>query len=141
MRFYYSLTLSALVLLYLISDNVLASKKDKGRYMFVKCSPDSKNANCLTKKGPWIDLQGKPHQISSKDINGIYPVQSSEESFESGDGSGDFINLPDLNRKPRDGSAEEDTVLEGSADYNYISPLLEKPKLTAEDLREDNVIE
>lgn len=74
-----------------------------------------------------------------------YPVQSSEESFEteeSGDGSGDFFTLPDLNRKPRDGSAEEETVLEGSADYNnYISPAYEKPKLSAEDLREDNVIE
>lgn len=71
-----------------------------------------------------------------------YPVQSSEETAESGDGSGDFINLPDLNRKPRDGGAEKETVLEGSADYNnYISPVYEKPKLSAEDLHEDNMIE
>ncbi|KAK3554018.1 hypothetical protein QTP70_019133 [Hemibagrus guttatus] len=147
MRFYYSLTLSALILLYLISDNVLeASKKGKGRYVFVKCRPDSKNANCITKKGPRIDLHGKPHKISSRSINDIYPVESSEESYEteeSGDGSGDF-NFPDLSRKQRDSGAEEEiqTVMEGSADYNnYISPSLEKLRLSAEDLREDNMIE
>uniref|UniRef100_A0A8C4RI90 Uncharacterized protein n=1 Tax=Erpetoichthys calabaricus TaxID=27687 RepID=A0A8C4RI90_ERPCA len=28
----------------------------KGRFMWVRCKPDSKDANCIEQKGPWIDL-------------------------------------------------------------------------------------
>lgn len=79
-------------------------------------------------------------------------VKSSEESSEteeSGDGSGDFLTN-NLSRKERDSGPEAwlqqiENEEEGStADVTYsndIVPEAVKPKLTAEDLREENMIE
>ncbi|GAA6101484.1 serglycin [Tachysurus ichikawai] len=142
MRFYHSFTLSSLILIYLLSYNVLEAKT--GRYMHLKCKPDSKNANCVEKKGPVIDLHGKATKISSRFLTSLYPTESSEESIEteeSGNGSGDSISLPDLSRKQRDSGAEEQIQNELEGSGNYISPLFMKPRLSAEDLREDNMIE
>ncbi|KAJ8364981.1 hypothetical protein SKAU_G00138120 [Synaphobranchus kaupii] len=50
----------------------------KGRYMWVKCRPDSRNANCLTEKGPWIDLP-KPNHLPSA-ANKITKDQSDDGS-------------------------------------------------------------
>ncbi|KAK2852429.1 hypothetical protein Q7C36_007630 [Tachysurus vachellii] len=142
MRFYHSFTLSSLILIYLLSYNVLEAST-KGRYKFLKCKPDSKNANCMEMKGPVIDLHGKAPKISSRFLNGLYPDYTSEDSTEteeSGDGSGD-LNLPDLSRKQRDSGAEEQIQNELEGSGNYISPLFMKPRLSAKDLREDNMIE
>lgn len=35
----------------------------KGNYMWVECKPDGMNANCLTKKGPSIPLDGQPTRL------------------------------------------------------------------------------
>lgn len=83
------------------------------------------------------------------------PVESSEETSEteeSGDGSGDYFpfNLPDLSRKERESGPEEGlqeitNEEEGSGNEvvysSYTAPEHVKPKLSAEDLREDNMIE
>lgn len=84
-----------------------------------------------------------------------YPVETSEESTEteeSGDGSGEpmSFNLSELSRKERDSGREEElqqiqTEEEGSSAEiyysNYIAPEAVKPKLSAEDLLKDNMIE
>ncbi|XP_027030870.2 serglycin [Tachysurus fulvidraco] len=144
MRFYHSFTLSSLILIYLLSYNVLEASRT-GRYMHLKCKPDSKNANCVEKKGPVIDMHGKPPKISSRFLNGLNPVaDSSEESIEteeSGDGSGGELSLPELSRKKRDSGAEEQIQNELEGSGNFISPFFMKPRLSADDLREDNMIE
>lgn len=84
--------------------------------------------------------------------NSVESSEESSEAEESGNGSGDFFpfNIPDLSRKEREsgpGGPEQESTneVEGSGfevDYsNYITPELVKPMLSAEDLREDNIIE
>lgn len=82
------------------------------------------------------------------------PVESSEESSEteeSGDGSGYLFPFAELSRKERNVGPEDWQVQQiykeedGSGDEvdysNYISPDGVKPKLSAEDLRDENMIE
>lgn len=84
------------------------------------------------------------------------PVESNEETSEteeSGDGSGYPFPFADLSRKERNVDPEEWQVQQiyneedGSGrwdelDYsNYIAPEGVKPKLSAEDLRDENMIE
>lgn len=75
------------------------------------------------------------------------PVESSEESFEteeSGDGSGNFLPFqPKLRRTGRDsGQKQIQNEVEGSgAEVTYKARKAVTPKLSAEDLRRDNIFE
>ncbi|KAB5581502.1 hypothetical protein PHYPO_G00176470 [Pangasianodon hypophthalmus] len=137
MRFYHSLTLSTLILIYLLSDNVLGA-----------------SLPVSSKKGPRTDVTGPRQPLSSRAVNDNDRVkrrEDSSETEESGDGSGEtpLFNLPDLTRKRRDTrpqwlqqiqNEEEGSSFEVNY-FDYITPVPVKPKLSAEDLREDNMIE
>ncbi|XP_053477787.1 serglycin [Ictalurus furcatus] len=148
MRFYHSLTLLTLILVYLLSDNVLGASI-KGRYVHLKCKPDSKDANCVQHKGLRSNLPGSHQRLPVRAVQDINLVESSEESYEredSGDGSGDFLPFK-LSRKERQSGPEEpiQNEEEGSSvefeKYNDIATEPGKPKLPVEDLRKDNIIE
>ncbi|TSK22585.1 Serglycin [Bagarius yarrelli] len=143
------LILSALILTYLLADNVLGAPQ-KGRYSWLKCNPDGQNANCIEKKGLSFNLFGKPQRISSRAVKDMDPVESSEESSEteeSGDGSGDIFNVlfPE-SRRVHDSGPEKSiqNEPEGSgAELKYdndIFPAFRNSKLSDKDLREDNII-
>ncbi|XP_039593572.1 serglycin [Polypterus senegalus] len=82
------LALSFLFLVFL--EHAAQGAPAKGRFMWVRCRPDSKNANCIEQKGPWIDLP-------KSGVNRILPssaeqvrVDNINEEDLSGDFSGDF---------------------------------------------------
>ncbi|MCI4376190.1 hypothetical protein PGIGA_G00185540 [Pangasianodon gigas] len=140
MRFYHSLTLSTLILIYLLSDNVLGASLPV--------------SSTVGKKGPRTDVTGPRQPLSSRAVNDNDRVKRSEDSpetEESGDGSGEtpLFNLPDLSRKRRDTGPQwlqqiqnEEEGSSFEVNYSdYITPEPVKPKLSAEDLREDNMIE
>ncbi|XP_066549057.1 serglycin [Amia ocellicauda] len=63
----------------------------QGRYMWVKCKPDARNANCKTEKGPWIDISSTQipptDELEQTEID--EPKGVTEES--SGEGSGEPV--------------------------------------------------
>ncbi|KAI5617448.1 serglycin precursor [Silurus asotus] len=122
-----------------------------GRYQWLKCKVNSNDPNCIEHKGPIIDVAGQPKRLPARVAKDIDHIDSSEESSESGDGSGDFslFNIPELRRVAREIITEvsQNPVQneeEGSAfdsDYsNSLTPEI-KSKLSAQDLLEDNMIE
>ncbi|KAF4090568.1 hypothetical protein AMELA_G00053600 [Ameiurus melas] len=120
----------------------------KGRFVHLKCKPDSTNANCVEQIGQRINLPGSD-RLPARAVKGINPVKSSEESYEreeSGDGSGDFLPFK-LSRKERQSGPEEpiQNEEEGSGveleNSNDIALEPGQPKLPVEDLRADNMIE
>ncbi|XP_017541607.2 serglycin [Pygocentrus nattereri] len=145
----------AFLLVCLFEDNVLGAPT-KGRYMWVNCRPDGDNPNCVQKQGPLIDLPGLSQRLPASATKDIVPVESSEDIPEteteeqSGESSGDldpFDNVPGVDKNwIDDGPQVEAPVVEeeasGETDYSsYISPGQVEPKLTAEDLRQDNMIQ
>ncbi|KAM9476573.1 serglycin [Clarias gariepinus] len=138
MRFSYSLILSTLMVVYLLSDNVLGDAKI-GRYTWLKCTPGSKNANCVKNQGPVINLPA-PQRLPARATRDIHPVETSEETEESGEGSGDFLSREVREISMKEWPQQSLTEEEGSG-IEYVDPELVQPKLSARDLREDNMIE
>lgn len=60
---------------------------DKGNYMWVECKPDSKNANCVEKKGPLIDTTGSPQRLPSSVVKDMWVVSFLMLVFFSGNKS------------------------------------------------------
>ncbi|XP_033887726.1 serglycin [Acipenser ruthenus] len=102
----------------------------KGRYMWVRCKPDTKNPNCVEESGPWIDLPKSGAEIPSPnadhDLMNKKPVEDKTAlTFEeSGDDSGEFQE--DMPIELGSGSQWNEDLLiagstaepeEGSADY------------------------
>ncbi|MCJ8730350.1 hypothetical protein PDJAM_G00183460 [Pangasius djambal] len=140
MRFYHSLTLSTLILIYLLSDNVLGTPL--------------RDSSVFGKKGPRTDVPGPRQPLSSSAVNDNDRVKRNEESSEteeSGDGSGETLpfTLPALSREKRDTGPQwlqqiqnEEEGSSFEVNYSdYIIPESGKTMLSAEDLREDNMIE
>ncbi|XP_072533154.1 serglycin [Salminus brasiliensis] len=154
MRFYHRIAL-ALLFIYTFEDNVLGAPT-KGRYMWVNCKPNGSDANCVQHKGPWMDLPGPSQRLPPSATKDIVPVESSEDTPEteteeqSGESSGDLEPLEKKEDWMDDGPVQvvpqvEEPILEeasGELDYtNYEFTNQMEPKLSAEDLREDNVIQ
>lgn len=152
MRIYHRIAL-VLLLIFVFEDNVLGAPT-KGRYMWVKCNPNDKDANCVQQQGPWIDLKGASQRLPPSAIKDIVSVENGEDAPEteteeqSGESSGDMELLGNPTDKKQgwmdDGPGiaapqVEEPFLEedasGEADY------YNEPKLSPEDLKEDNVIQ
>ncbi|KAK9964546.1 hypothetical protein ABG768_005710 [Culter alburnus] len=90
MGFYHIITL-ALAIICLFGQSGLGAPS-KGRYMYVKCKPDDKNANCATHKGPLVPLLGQSARLPPSAARHIVPVSIEETTPEteeqSGEGSG-----------------------------------------------------
>ncbi|KAL6486919.1 hypothetical protein MHYP_G00035450 [Metynnis hypsauchen] len=144
----------AFLLVCLFEDNVLGAPA-KGRYKWVSCKPGGGNPNCVQKQGPLIDLSGLSQRLPPSATKDIVPVESNEDTPEteteeqSGESSGDldpFDSATGGKNSMDDGPQVEEPVVEdegsGEIDYsNYVSPERVEPKLSAEDLRQDNMIQ
>ncbi|KAL7889722.1 hypothetical protein AOLI_G00019800 [Acnodon oligacanthus] len=153
MRFFCRIAL-AFLLVYLFEDNVLGAPT-KGRYMWVNCKPDGENANCVQNQGPLIDLAGLSQRLPPSAAKDIVPEESSEDTPEteteeqSGESSGDldpFDSVSGVSKKwVDDGPQVEEPIVDaGSGEIDYLynaSPEQVEPKLSAEDLRQDNMIQ
>ncbi|XP_041117471.1 serglycin-like [Polyodon spathula] len=110
----------------------------KGRYMWVRCKPNAKNANCVEESGPWIDLPKSGAEVPSPnvdhDLMNKKPVEDEAVMTfeESGDDSGEF---QDITIELGSGSQWNEDLLiagrtagpeEGSADYT--EDFLAKPE-------------
>ena len=156
MGFYHRITL-ALAIICLFVDSGLGAPLT-GRYMFVKCNPDLKNANCVTQVGPLVPLSGKSSRLPPSAAKHIFPVSKEEATPEmeeqSGEGSGNsdpfapFISMHQkLTRKIRSpeqevnkNEEEGSTEFSGDIDYSeYITPQ-KVDWLSKEDLKEENII-
>ncbi|XP_028651803.1 serglycin [Erpetoichthys calabaricus] len=92
------LALSFLFLVFL--EHAAQGAPAKGRFMWVRCKPDSKDANCIEQKGPWIDLP-------KSGVNRILPPNADPEqmmrmvnNFNEEDLSGDFSGDVQIEGKP-----------------------------------------
>ncbi|KAI4894285.1 hypothetical protein NFI96_016308 [Prochilodus magdalenae] len=155
MRFCYRIAL-ALLLLYLFEDNALGAPTT-GRFRWLRCKPNGNNANCVENQGPLIDLSD-PNQRLRPNAKDIVPVENIEDTPEteteeqSGESSGDvdpfdplgknWMNDGSSKAEPQVGEQLEKEEGSGEVDYsNYVFAQKIEPKLPAEDLRKDNMIE
>ncbi|CAM4726978.1 unnamed protein product [Leuciscus chuanchicus] len=154
MRFYYRITL-ALAIICLFGESGQGAPA-KGRYMWVKCNPDDKNANCVTQMGPRVPLSGLSTRLPPFAAKHIVPVEEATPDSEeqSGEGSGNSDTLaPFLNMDQqwmRDGPEQEvnkneveaSTWMESSGDIDYTD--YGSPQkidwLSSQDLKEDDII-
>ncbi|XP_067278086.1 serglycin [Pseudorasbora parva] len=147
MGFYHRITL-ALAIICLFGQSGQGAPP-KGRYMWVKCHPDDKNANCLTQKGPWIDLAGQRarlHPSAAKHIVSTEEVTPNVEE-QSGEGSG---NSGSLDPWMADGPVQEvynneeeaSTWMESSGDVDYSEYVTPRKtaQLSTQDLKDDYII-
>ncbi|NP_001165083.1 serglycin precursor [Danio rerio] len=157
MRFYHMITL-ALAIICLSGHSGLGAPaaSTKGNYMWVECKPDGKNANCLTKKGPLIPLDGQRTRLppsAAKDIVAVSAEEATPDTEDlSGDGSGDSDNFPVLASKKqpwRRDAPEQDifkneeegsTTFSGDIDYSEYVSTQKVNWLSEEDLKEENII-
>ncbi|KAG1950939.1 serglycin [Pimephales promelas] len=154
MRFYHRITL-ALAIICLFGDSGHGAPA-KGRYMWLKCNPDDKNANCVTQKGPWVPLSGQSTRLPPSAAKHIVPVEevTPETEEQSGEGSGNSDTLaPFLNmdrqlmadgpeQELNNNEVEASTWMESSGDIdyaNYVSPQ-KIDWLSSQDLKEDNIM-
>ncbi|XP_073691214.1 serglycin [Garra rufa] len=149
MRFYHKITL-ALAVICLFGDSGLGAPTE-GRYMYVKCNPDDKNANCVTHKGPLVPLEGKSSRLPASAVKDIFPVTTEEAvpEMEEQSGSGDsdtfapFINTDELMRDAPEKEADKDEE-EGSTveeiDYSENVSRQKIDWLSEKDLKEENII-
>ncbi|KAL0964681.1 hypothetical protein UPYG_G00327500 [Umbra pygmaea] len=73
--------------IFFLADNGLGAPT-KGRYMWLKCRPDSTNANCVTQRGPTMRLPGPPDRLPPTAVKDIVQKETVSESEEqSGEGS------------------------------------------------------
>ncbi|RAM39519.1 hypothetical protein DOZ52_28840, partial [Enterobacter hormaechei] len=133
MRFYHLITL-ALAIICLFGHSGLGAPS-KGRFMWVKCKPDEKNANCVTKKGPWVPLSGQSTRLLPSAAKHIVPVSTEEATPEteeqSGEGSGNsdtfapFLNMnqqlmgDEPEQEVNKNEEEASTWMESSGDADY----------------------
>nr|ACI69135.1 Serglycin precursor [Salmo salar]ADM16087.1 Serglycin precursor [Salmo salar] len=64
-----------LAVIFFLADNGHGAPA-KGRYMWVKCNPDTNNANCATQRGPLMDLPGPPDRLPSIAVKDIVPEEA-----------------------------------------------------------------
>ncbi|KAG5831236.1 serglycin [Anguilla rostrata] len=60
----------------------------KGRYMWVRCRPDGRNANCVKEWGPWLSLPGPRERLPPSAVQDIMKA-SLDLDLQSTDGSGE----------------------------------------------------
>ncbi|XP_059373577.1 serglycin-like [Carassius carassius] len=155
MGFYHRITL-ALAIICLFGDSGLGAPVT-GRYMFVKCNPDLKNANCVTQVGPLVPLSGKSSRLPPSAAKHIFPVSTEEATPEteeqSGEGSGnsdtfspfssmDQRMMRDAPEQEGNKNEEEGSAVESSGDI-YLSQYVSTQKtdwLSEQDLKEENII-
>ncbi|XP_062375458.1 serglycin [Sardina pilchardus] len=125
-------TLVMLAVFCFIGESVLGAPT-KARYMWLKCRPDSKNANCLEEKGPMINLDkypDTPKRLPSSAVQELLPNETGLEPDEqSGDNAEAGKHIPDfldrgsgdqlLMDSPMQRQEESSGMEEGSADYDY----------------------
>ncbi|XP_026103126.1 serglycin-like [Carassius auratus] len=160
MGFYHRITL-ALAIICLFVDSGLGAPLT-GRYMFVKCNPDLKNANCVTQVGPLVPLSGKSSRLPPSAAKHIFPVSTEEATPEteeqSGEGSGNSDTfapfrtmdqrmmrdapVPTRSQQEANKNEEEGSAVESSGDI-YLSQYDSTRKtdwLSEQDLKEENII-
>lgn len=160
MRFYHIITLGlAIICLSGHSGLGAPTASIKGNYMWVECKPDGMNANCLTKKGPSIPLDGQPTRLppsAAKDIVAVSAEEATPDMEDlSGDGSGDsdnFLALASKKQPWRRDAPEQDIVKNeeegstfgitssGDIDYSEYVSTQKVNWLSEEDLKEENII-
>ncbi|XP_012672431.1 serglycin [Clupea harengus] len=123
-----------LAVLCFIGETVLGAPT-KGRYVWLRCRPDVKNANCVQEKGPMINLDKYPdapkrlpqsavQEVLPKDT-GLEPEEQSGDNAGAGKhipafadrGSGDQLVMDSPMQDVPEGSGME----EGSADFDYTN--------------------
>ncbi|XP_041715021.1 serglycin [Coregonus clupeaformis] len=128
-----------LAVIFVLADNGHGAPA-KGRYMWVKCRPEAKNANCETQRGPSMDLPGPPDRLPSFAVKEIVPEEAgSEPEEQSGEGSATGILFTEQGSGDQLASADVDGI-----DYpGFVFP----PKITmdqalppARELKEDHLI-
>ncbi|XP_016103336.1 serglycin-like [Sinocyclocheilus grahami] len=155
MSIYHRITL-ALAIICLFGDIGLGAPY-KGRYMWVKCNPDHKNANCVTQMGPLVPLSGQSSRLPPSAAKHIFPVSTEEATPEteeqSGEGSGNsdtfapFISMDqqlmrdgpeqELNKNEEEGSTVESS---GDIDYAKYVSTQKIDWLSKQDLKEEDII-
>ncbi|KAK7140138.1 hypothetical protein R3I94_012672 [Phoxinus phoxinus] len=154
MTFYHRITL-ALAIICLFGDSGQGAPP-KGRYMWLKCNPDDKNANCVTQKGPLVPLSGLSARLPPSAAKHIVPVEEATPEIEeqSGEGSGNADTLaPFLNKDQQwvgddpeqevnKNEVEASTWMESSGDIDYADYVTPQKIhwLSSQDLKEDNII-
>ncbi|XP_018952633.1 serglycin-like [Cyprinus carpio] len=155
MTFYHRITL-ALAIICVFGDSGLGVPA-KGRYMWVKCNPDQKNANCVTQMGPLVPLSGQSSRLPPSAAKHIFPVSTEEATPEteeqSGEGSGNSDTFAPYiimdQQLMRDGpeqvvnkNEEEGSTVESSGDIDYSEYVSteKKYRLSEQDLKEENII-
>lgn len=133
-----------LAVLCVIGETVLGAPT-KGRYMWVKCRPDAKNANCVQEKGPIINLDKYPdapkrlpasaaQEILPKET-GLEPDEQSGDNAEAGKhipafadrGSGDLLVMDSpVHADTMQRQEESSGMEEGSAYIDYYPTYPEK---------------
>lgn len=84
----------------------------------MRCKPDSTNANCVTEKGPWIDLP-EPNRLPFADN------KMSEDQSDYGSRTGPaFIEIGSGEQWQKDGpelgiTQPEEASADGSPEYDY----------------------
>ncbi|NP_001290937.1 serglycin precursor [Esox lucius] len=112
-----------------LTDNGLGAPT-KGRYMWVNCRPDSKNANCQTQRGPLVELPGPPDRLPSTAVKDIVQKETvSELEEQSGEGSATGPFLADQ------GSGDVYGV-----DYAEFAMPVDQALPHAQELKEDHLI-
>ncbi|XP_041922062.1 serglycin [Alosa pseudoharengus] len=142
-----------LAVLCFIGESVLGAPT-KGRYMWLRCRPDSKNPNCMEEKGPMINLDkypDTPKRLPSSAVQEILPNETGLEPDEqSGDnteagkhipdfldrGSGDQLLMDSLMQRQEESSGME----EGSSDFDYTNFVLPE-KMPYYEEYENNMIQ
>uniref|UniRef100_A0A674EMW5 Serglycin-like n=1 Tax=Salmo trutta TaxID=8032 RepID=A0A674EMW5_SALTR len=99
-----------LAVIFFLADNGHGAPA-KGRYMWVKCNPDTKNANCATQRGPLMDLPGPPDRLPSIAVKDIVPEEAgSEPEEQSGEGSATGILFTEQGSGDQLGSTDVDGI-------------------------------
>nr|ACI69472.1 Serglycin precursor [Salmo salar] len=111
----------------------------KGRYMWVKCNPDTNNANCATQRGPLMDLPGPPDRLPSIAVKDIVPEEAgSEPEEQSGEGSATGILFTEQGSGDQLGSTDLDGIdYPGSVSPPNIN--MDHALPPAQELKEDHL--
>lgn len=121
-----------LAVLCFIGESALGAPS-KARYMWLRCRPDGKNANCVKEKGPIINLDkypDAPKALPSSAVKNLLPKETGQDPEEqSGDNAGTEKHIPAFPVRgsgdqlimdtPLLGKEESSGMAEGSGEFDY----------------------
>ncbi|KAM9559823.1 uncharacterized protein ACWYII_015640 [Salvelinus alpinus] len=127
-----------LAVIFFLADNGFGAPA-KGRYMWVKCSPDAKNPNCETQRGPWMDLPGPPDRLPPFAVKDIVLEEDGSELEQSGEGSETGILFTEQGSGDQLASADVDGI--DYSDFVYPQKMtMDQALPPAWELKKDHLI-